>query len=317
MVSRTNKVASYCFTDFLTSTVLLSCGLHTCPSKCHQIFDHSKTACRAAVKSTCPSGHSTQRPCSDSGKACSTCEREKREKERKDRADLDHAVRIAELEENIAKEREKVKRRRDADDRAKALDQKEDDLRLAKAATVAFEAQASASLPRQTAKKSSTPSSNGVPAISSSPLPVPEATSGSHVDGTGIETPNEVSSARARWEQQKLATNESNDALDEIMSMTGLEKVKEQVLAIKDKKDIATLQGADLSKERFNVAMLGNPGTGTLLSRAFVNYSNASCRKDNCRSPVCKVPDLLPNSSGYSVYRIDWLSTRLRWSPSR
>jgi hypothetical protein len=59
---------------------------------------------------------------------------------------------------------------------------------------------------------------------------------------------------------------EGDQSIDAIMEMTGLEDVKEQVLNIKDKIDIATRQGTDLRKERFNVAMLGNPGTGSSLS---------------------------------------------------
>lgn len=54
-----------------------------------------------------------------------------------------------------------------------------------------------------------------------------------------------------------------NDAIDSIMDMSGLEKVKEQVLSIKAKVDTAFRQGTSLKSERFNVAMLGNPGTGT------------------------------------------------------
>lgn len=53
-----------------------------------------------------------------------------------------------------------------------------------------------------------------------------------------------------------------NDAIDAIMDMTGLEKVKQQVLSIKAKVDTALRQGTSLKGERFNVVMLGNPGTG-------------------------------------------------------
>ena len=74
------------------------------------------------------------------------------------------------------------------------------------------------------------------------------------------------SGAKAEWERQKEMEGAVNDALDSIMEMTGLEKVKEQVLSIKTKVDTALRQGTSLLNERFNVAMLGNPGTGMSLS---------------------------------------------------
>jgi tRNA U34 5-carboxymethylaminomethyl modifying GTPase MnmE/TrmE len=55
-----------------------------------------------------------------------------------------------------------------------------------------------------------------------------------------------------------------NPAIDALMEMTGLEKVKEQVLAIKDVVDTANRQGVAL-KNRYNLALLGNPETGKSL----------------------------------------------------
>lgn len=46
------------------------------------------------------------------------------------------------------------------------------------------------------------------------------------------------------------------------MQLTGLEGVKEQVLRIHDKVELAQRQGVSLQDERFNVIFLGNPGTG-------------------------------------------------------
>jgi DNA replication protein DnaC len=46
------------------------------------------------------------------------------------------------------------------------------------------------------------------------------------------------------------------------MDMTGLEDVKTQILRIKIKIDTAKRQDAPLKDERFNIVLLGNPGTG-------------------------------------------------------
>ena len=53
-----------------------------------------------------------------------------------------------------------------------------------------------------------------------------------------------------------------NQHIDAIMEMTGLEKVKEQVLAIKDKIDMSARQDTSVRDERFHIVLLGNPGTG-------------------------------------------------------
>jgi hypothetical protein len=47
------------------------------------------------------------------------------------------------------------------------------------------------------------------------------------------------------------------------MQMIGLEKVKEEFLAVKSKVDTALRQGVSMASERFSCSMLGNPGTGT------------------------------------------------------
>jgi hypothetical protein len=72
------------------------------------------------------------------------------------------------------------------------------------------------------------------------------------------------SAARDEWESQKKLLGEQNDAIDSIMAMTGLEAVKSQVLQTKEKLDLMKRQGVPANKERLNLALLGNPGTGEL-----------------------------------------------------
>jgi hypothetical protein len=71
-----------------------------------------------------------------------------------------------------------------------------------------------------------------------------------------------ISPSEAEWERQKQMDNASNDAIDRLMALTGLEELKAKVLSIKAK---AETVGADLTKERLGMAILGNSGTGRIL----------------------------------------------------
>jgi DNA repair exonuclease SbcCD ATPase subunit len=74
--------------------------------------------------------------------------------------------------------------------------------------------------------------------------------------------PTFPSPARDKWENQKRVDGVQNDAIDKIMDMTGLEKVKDQILRIKGNIDTMNRQGIPINKERLNLVLLGNPGTG-------------------------------------------------------
>lgn len=90
-------------------------------------------------------------------------------------------------------------------------------------------------------------------------------------DGPAPSTPNAAapprsmfpSPARDKWENQKRVDGVQNDAIDKIMDMTGLEQVKEKILRIKGSLDTMHRQGVPIDKERNNLVLLGNPGTGT------------------------------------------------------
>lgn len=72
------------------------------------------------------------------------------------------------------------------------------------------------------------------------------------------EVPSE---AMRKWETKK-AGGSSNVALDKLMQLVGLEKVKEEFLQLKDWVEVARRQRYDMSDERFNAVFTGNPGTG-------------------------------------------------------
>ena len=75
-----------------------------------------------------------------------------------------------------------------------------------------------------------------------------------------------TSEAQSDWRRRKDTDGVVNAHIDAIMEMIGLEPVKQQVLKIMDKVDVNIRQGTSLAKERFNVVLLGNPGTGIFRS---------------------------------------------------
>jgi len=86
--------------------------------------------------------------------------------------------------------------------------------------------------------------------------------------GKGETEKQKPSEAQSDWQRRKDTDGVVNPHIDAIMEMIGLEPVKQQVLKIMDKVDVNVRQGTSLSKERFNVVLLGNPGTGIARSVA-------------------------------------------------
>jgi len=88
------------------------------------------------------------------------------------------------------------------------------------------------------------------------------------------------STARDDWERQKKMEGQSNESLDALMGMAGLEEVKEKFLDIKAKVDTVVRQNTSLKDERFSAALLGNPGTGMCL---FLKSCKCLRRDSNCQ----------------------------------
>lgn len=67
---------------------------------------------------------------------------------------------------------------------------------------------------------------------------------------------------RAILDSQRRADGTQRDAIAKIMGLTGLGQVKRQVMRIKGIVDMMNRQGILINKERLNLVLLGNPGTG-------------------------------------------------------
>ena len=217
---------------------------------------------------------------------CTACEKETKRLEKQARLDLEaqeqreaaqrqHELDMTELEAQLQFEREKaadIQAAKDRDDekRQKMKEIEDAKKKLKNAAKQASQTSASTAGPGNvnSTPPQSTPSTSNQPQSSGNNI-------SAHLQSStpAPSRPSVSSPARDKWEHQKRVDGVQNDAIDKIMDLTGLEEVKEQILRIKAKIDMMKRQGVSLDKERLNLVLLGNPGTGQLhsLSRLFIN----------------------------------------------
>ncbi|KAJ7475849.1 P-loop containing nucleoside triphosphate hydrolase protein [Mycena latifolia] len=278
---------------------VLNCG-HPCPSKCHQIDNHSKMPCKHLIKWQCDNGHNQSQECrlySRSPSPCTKCANEARkaeaklkreaeqlERKRQQEAEqLVHEERMAEYNAKIALEAQKLEDARLAQEREHVLKQKQRDLEDAAARArqlpqpslfQGFKSSVSGRMP----SGSGTNSSNQTSAPPGAPRPQKTdartpGTNATTTPGSGLSTGASKSASEEEWERQKRVEGANNDSIDSIMSMIGLEDVKSQVLKIKHKIDVVKRQNATLNDERFNIVLQGNPGTGkTTVARHYAKF---------------------------------------------
>ncbi|KAG7444044.1 P-loop containing nucleoside triphosphate hydrolase protein [Guyanagaster necrorhizus] len=286
----------------------LSCGLHVCPSKCHQLYDHSKMACHEIIPLCCLlKGHDQSYKCSESpALVCKKCERDakvaeaKRQKDfdrqkKRDEEEAEHLRRIKEIEDQLAEQQQVLRDTQVKEARKNEIRQKMQDLKDAAALAHNVTSRPPSNTPSSSAPGSSVVSVTG-DSTSSAPRPSTPAqgtsdsscrsrgskkaansaaASSKHRQGIATSNPSVASQsdAEADWQYQKDIEGASNQAIDAIMDMIGLEAVKKQILRIKAKIDVFKRQNTDLSKERFNVVFLGNPGTGkTTVARHYAKF---------------------------------------------
>jgi hypothetical protein len=268
----------------VSSGVLLNCGVHSCPHSCHQLQDHSKMPCESIVTSQCVKNHKITRKCHDKAAAiCQKCEAAQRAQEKRRQRDhkLDqereakqqaYLARLVDIEDKIEHEKRLLKNHAEAAEQDAAIAQKEKDLEnFKKRAAGPVGHTHSPSTPTHESKPNEASSQGGQNTVSK-----PPNTFGSQVKPTNrdmILPKEEQSDAKDDWEHQKKMDGAQSEALDELMSMIGLESVKEQFLGIKSKIDTLVRQGVPLSGERFGAALLGNPGTGkTTVARLYAEF---------------------------------------------
>jgi hypothetical protein len=207
------------------------------------------------------------RRCHDKAAAiCKKCEAELRAQEERQKRDykLDqerqakqqaYAAKLAEIEDEISHQKRLIKDQDEEQARQNALAQRKQDLlNLKEKGTGAPKAPVE---PPSTLQRPITPQNSegsrpqattpSVPAASSDTSD-PTSDDGAPAQSDAQPDWNE-SEARDDWLEQKELWGAENEALDSLMSMIGLESVKEQFLAIKDKIDTLVRQDVPLKEK--------------------------------------------------------------------
>ena len=245
-------------------------------------------ACEHLVTSKCDVGHVQRWMCSKTAPVnCATChsvakqeaKKKKREFELQQQRELErqeHAREMAALDDSIDLERQRLRDNQTRRERGHALELKKKDLaeasKLAKN-TTPIPPDPTQRLPNNDLKaiadNTNPKTAEGIP------FSTPSHNESRHSPGSTEQALRSHGSSvsEKEWQRQKDVENESNDAIDSIMEMIGLEDVKAQVLKIKAKIEIALRQGTDLKDERLGVVLLGNPGTGkTTIARLYAKF---------------------------------------------
>ncbi|KAF9223027.1 P-loop containing nucleoside triphosphate hydrolase protein [Gyrodon lividus] len=267
--------------------MLLQCQVHKCPKKCHPLRKtvnapaaHLSTQCKHPFQDKCPAGvHTMSWKCHQGRPAsCSLCAAQAKRlekqamldiqaQEKRDAAQHEYDMKMTELQAKLQYQQEAMSDVQVAKDRENEIKQKEKEIEAAKQKLLDAEAAAK----KLAGKKSAAQSTSGPSHSASQSHSQPEANGTAQT--TSTPRPTFPSPARDKWENQKRVDGAQNNAIDEIMDMTGLEQVKEQILRIKGNIDTMNRQGVPINKERLNLVLLGNPGTGkTTVARLYAQF---------------------------------------------
>ncbi|KAF7118726.1 hypothetical protein CNMCM5793_008346 [Aspergillus hiratsukae] len=261
----------------ITCGVKLRCGIHECPSRCHQLVDHSKMTCTRIVEWTCSRGHRSSQACAQIKGACRFCNEEDRAKERKrqrnlkleaerERRQKEYTRQLAEAQDEIAHLKRLQRDRSEEDERTRVLREHWDEVHHLK------------NIPKRQdsaiQRASTTKAQKAISDTSTKPVAderVPQSSGG--VKGRQNKSATTPSAAKDDWEYQKKFLNAQSREIDTLMEMIGLESIKEKFLTLKAKVDVCFRQGVDFQTERFGSVLLGNPGTGkTTVARLYARF---------------------------------------------
>ncbi|EKM56223.1 uncharacterized protein PHACADRAFT_209697 [Phanerochaete carnosa HHB-10118-sp] len=210
-------------------TALLSCGVHKCPSKCHQLYDHSKMKCEAVLDYMCPNSHKRTYRCHQPPpNTCTKCQKDAELADKKKQKDFEkqqkrdeelreHAKRIVKLGEEIEAEQEAQSEQERARERANAILQKQKDLAEAKARTArraAAQSQAPPSVPSPSAPSAPPPSTPSAPPPSTPSAPPPSTPSVPPLSTSSTPLPSTppVTSLLGKVGQYLMGTSTSSTA---------------------------------------------------------------------------------------------------------
>lgn len=228
--------------------------------------------CEFVLSTKCPIGHIQPWKChTNPPKSCRRCEKDAADEERKkkkalelkekrEKAAREHDEKMARLNEQIELQTQALQDEGLAQARHIVLQQRQRDLaNVSRMPRGQFP-------PQPKALDSPEPEIRPPHAKGEAHGPKPAESPRQALSSSTKEDIPADSPSKLEWERQKSIEKASNGAIDSLMDMVGLEDVKRQVLTIKAKIDVCQRQNSDVKDERFNISLLGNPGTGEAFS---------------------------------------------------
>ena len=256
--------------------------------------------CEHIIEYKCPNGHWQKRKCYKSQpQTCRICQAEDERRQKQLEADLKlqetrdkekarHEAEIVDLDLQIQLIREQNKGKETAKERANTLEVKKQDLEAAKLQIKGTSVRAAS---EETIKPTVSTTSNE-----------PSSADSNASTRQDLKSKREKSEPEVEWERQKDVEGASNDAIDSLMRLTGLESVKEIFLQIKAKIEAVARKAIDVKKERMGMIMLGNPGTGESHRGKWTDVLTIG-RQDNGRSDLRTISGIHCSLAGERVCR--------------